>query len=67
VEDLVVDVDGVAREALVLALPGQVLCSDSCRGLCPQCGQDLNRGACECGGRETDERWNKLKDLRLED
>ncbi len=67
VEDLAVDVDGIGREALVLALPGQVLCSDSCRGLCAQCGRDLNRSACECGAIETDERWNKLRDLRLED
>lgn len=66
VEDLVVDVDGIGREALVLALPGQVLCLESCRGLCPQCGQDLNRGACECGGKDTEERWNKLRDLKLE-
>jgi uncharacterized protein len=67
VEDLVVDVDGIAREALVLALPGQVLCTESCKGLCPHCGQDLNRGTCGCSRHETDERWNKLKDLKLGD
>jgi uncharacterized protein len=67
VEDLVVDIDGVAREALVLSLPGQMLCSERCRGLCPQCGQDLNQGSCECGEREADERWNKLRDLKLGD
>ena len=67
VDDLVVDVDGIAREALVLSLPAQVLCSDACKGLCSQCGRDLNRGTCECGAKETDERWNKLKDLTLED
>jgi uncharacterized protein len=67
VDDLVVDVDGIAREALVLALPGRVLCSDSCKGLCPRCGRDLNRGACACGDDDTDERWNKLRNLRLED
>ena len=67
VDDLMVDVDGIAREALVLALPAQVLCSDTCRGLCPQCGRDLNQGTCECGEHASDERWNKLKDLKLED
>jgi DUF177 domain-containing protein len=67
VDDLVVDIDGIAREALVLSLPGQVLCSEECKGICPQCGQDLNQGLCECSEKETDERWNKLKDLKLED
>lgn len=67
VDDLVVDIDGIAREALVLSLPGQMLCSEECKGICPQCGQDLNQGPCECGEKEADERWNKLKDLKLED
>jgi uncharacterized protein len=48
ITDLIVDVSGLTREALVLALPNQVLCSPGCRGLCPQCGQDLNRGLCGC-------------------
>ncbi len=65
VKELVVDVDGLAREALVLALPPQVVCSDECKGLCPQCGKDLNKGACDCHEEEIDERWSKLKDLNL--
>ena len=45
IKDLVVDVDGLAREALVLALPAQVVCSETCKGLCAHCGADLNQGA----------------------
>jgi uncharacterized protein len=67
IADLVVDVDGLAREALVLALPAQVVCAEDCKGLCPVCGKDLNSGACECAPHEADERWTPLKDLRLED
>jgi uncharacterized protein len=67
VEDLVVDLAGIAREAVVLALPSQIVCSPSCKGLCPQCGQDLNRGSCDCASVASDERWAKLKDLKLED
>lgn len=48
ITDLVVDVDAIAREALVLALPFQPLCETSCKGLCPRCGADLNQGPCEC-------------------
>jgi uncharacterized protein len=52
IEDLVVDVSGLAREALVLAIPDKILCSVECRGLCPQCGADLNCGRCGCGPLE---------------
>jgi uncharacterized protein len=64
---MIVDVASIAREAVVLSLPGQVLCSSSCLGLCPQCGHDLNRGQCECKPPGSDERWGILKDLRLTD
>ncbi len=65
VKDLVVDVDGLAREALVLALPPQVVCREECRGLCPICGTDLNKGECGCVDERSDPRWSRLKDLKL--
>jgi uncharacterized protein len=67
IDDMVVDVMGIAREAVVLALPAQVLCSPTCRGLCPRCGHDLNHGDCECPPPETDIRWEKLKQLEVKD
>jgi hypothetical protein len=48
IEGMIVDVNALGREALVLAMPDQVLCSADCRGLCPQCGADLNKGPCPC-------------------
>lgn len=36
------------REAILLELPQQPVCSESCRGLCPVCGEDLNAGPCRC-------------------
>jgi len=65
ISDLVVDVDGLAHEALVLSLPPQVVCVEDCKGLCAICGKDLNAGPCECAPQETDERWGPLRDLRL--
>jgi DUF177 domain-containing protein len=52
IDDLLVDVAGMVREAIVLALPSQILCSPSCKGLCSQCGRDLNQGECGCGALE---------------
>ncbi len=65
IKDLVLDVDGLAREALVLSLPAQVVCSAACKGLCANCGKDLNKGACGCSEDEIDQRWSRLKDLDL--
>jgi uncharacterized protein len=67
IKDLVVDLSGLVREAVVLALPAQVVCSADCMGLCPLCGQDLNQGRCDCSAPETDERWSRLKDLKFDD
>jgi DUF177 domain-containing protein len=67
IRDLVVDVDGLAREALVLALPAQVVCSEACKGLCSRCGKDLNKGPCGCSEEQIDERWSRLRDLNLDE
>lgn len=61
IEHLVVDVAGMAREAVVLGLPNRILCSDECRGLCAYCGQDLNTASCGCGSAKADERWAVLR------
>jgi uncharacterized protein len=56
-----------ARDALVLALPGTLLCRPDCRGLCPVCGIDLNEaGADHSHPREPDPRWAKLSELKLD-
>jgi uncharacterized protein len=57
-----------ARDALVLALPAQLLCREDCRGLCPACGADLNEADPADHRHETggDPRWAKLRELRIE-
>src|SRR5690606_28827067 len=42
------DLTDALREQLVLRVPDYVLCSDTCAGLCPSCGADLNRTSCDC-------------------
>ena len=63
----VLDLAAWARDALVLALPGQIVCREECRGLCPVCGANLNEADPEehrhaQGG---DPRWAGLRDLEL--
>lgn len=42
------DVREVIGEQLQLAIPMKPLCRDDCRGLCPECGQNLNNATCDC-------------------
>jgi uncharacterized protein len=52
------------REQVLLALPLKVICRQDCKGLCPQCGTNLNGGQCSCEEPADDPRWSALKDLR---
>ena len=65
-QDDVVDLSGWARDALVLALPEQILCRPDCAGLCPECGRDLNLEPHEHEHVEIDPRWAVLEGLRKE-
>ncbi|HSE49239.1 MAG TPA: DUF177 domain-containing protein [Terriglobales bacterium] len=56
--------EDVLREQLLLAVPVKAVCREECRGLCPQCGQNLNEGKCACGPAPSDPRWNALRELR---
>ena len=47
-DEPVVDLDDVLRQQLYLMLPVKSLCSESCLGVCRQCGVNLNKGGCSC-------------------
>ncbi len=53
------------QEQLLLALPGDALCREECRGLCQLCGQNLNDRECGCERKIPDPRWAALKGLKL--
>lgn len=56
--------EDVLREQVLLALPLKVICRQDCKGLCPQCGANLNAAQCSCSEAPDDPRWTALKDLR---
>jgi uncharacterized protein len=60
----VVDLEPVLREQFVLAVPFAPLCRADCKGLCPQCGVDLNSATCNCSP-PIDPRLAPLKGLKL--
>lgn len=59
----VVDLNDLIKETLLLSMPMKPLCSDDCKGLCSNCGANLNEETCDCDVEEIDERWEGLKDL----
>lgn len=61
-QDGQVDVGELARTAFVLDMDTKILCSGDCKGLCPRCGANLNKGACGCQP-EPDPRWAALSAL----
>jgi uncharacterized protein len=57
------DLEPLARDAVLLELPLAPLCSPDCRGLCPQCGANWNLETCDCPTTR-DPRWSALDALR---
>jgi len=48
VTDDFLDLTEDVREDLLLSFPQKFLCVPDCRGLCPECGQNLNVRKCHC-------------------
>ena len=46
-----IDLTECILEDILLGLPMKVLCSADCKGICPQCGADINVGQCGCKPR----------------
>ena len=59
-----VELNDALREYVLLALPMQRLCSETCKGLCPVCGQNRNQNQCQCRSGAVDDRWAALKQLK---
>ena len=61
------DLSDVLRQYLLTSEPLRALCRQDCRGLCQECGADLNDEECRCGEQTMDPRWGALANLLSED
>lgn len=61
-----IELNELMREQFYLALPMKPLCRPDCRGLCPQCGANLNVSECACAPAWEDPRLAPLKQLKRE-
>jgi uncharacterized protein len=59
-----INLDDLVREQIELTLPMTRICKEDCRGLCQQCGANLNEGKCACNVEQVDPRWAVLKELK---
>lgn len=57
------DLSDAIREAVLLEVPIKNLCTEECRGLCLQCGANLNLESCNCPRTPQDQRWSALREL----
>ena len=64
--DYKLDTVSLLRDDILLELPSKFLCKESCKGLCPKCGKNLNEGECSCQRHEPDPRLAVLKQLLSE-
>lgn len=61
-----IELDDILFEQILLQIPIKPLCGESCKGLCPRCGSNLNRVDCQCRNETIDERLAVLKTLKLQ-
>jgi uncharacterized protein len=60
-----IDLDVLIFEQVMLHMPIKPLCAESCKGLCPLCGIDLNKASCRCRAEAFDERLAALKRFKV--
>ena len=59
------DLLALAVEELIVSLPDYPLCREDCKGLCPECGAELNLGPCSCADKKpVDPRLKALSSLK---
>ena len=58
-----IELDDIIADHFLMNVSGRYLCSDDCKGLCPQCGTNLNKGECNCKTEYIDPRWQALADI----
>lgn len=66
VEDEEISLAELVSEQAVMAFPYRILCDEQCKGLCSQCGADLNQGPCQCRQENPLSKFATLKDFKVE-
>ena len=57
------DVDRLVYLEVLMNWPLKVLCRENCKGICSQCGKNLNQGPCGCAEEPKDPRMAAISDI----
>ena len=60
-----IDLTHEIEEQIAMEIPLKPLCSDSCKGLCHECGTDLNTSSCSCSKKTVSLAFSALKDFKV--
>lgn len=66
-EEETISLWSLIRQDVLVIVPMQPLCDSDCKGLCPQCGQDLNKEDCGHSTESTTALSEQLKEIELEE
>ena len=59
-----IDLGEEIKDYVLLEIPQNPVCSDTCVGLCPTCGENLNTNTCSCKEESVDPRWEALRAIK---
>ena len=62
-EGRLIDLGKIIRDNIILNLPMRLLCEETCRGICPVCGTDMNVKDCDCSKEDTNLQMEMLKNF----
>ena len=60
-----IDITDDIRESILITIPMKKICFEDCRGLCSECGINLNLSSCDHKSQKMDSRWEALKKLTV--
>jgi uncharacterized protein len=60
-----IDLTHEIEEQIAMEIPLKPLCSDACKGLCHECGIDLNTSGCSCSKDPVRIAFSALKDFKV--
>lgn len=60
----ILDLRDAIEQLMIMALPYQMICRENCKGLCTNCGQNLNEGSCSCQDEADEDNNSPFADLK---
>ncbi len=61
-----IDLTHEIEEQIAMEIPSKPLCSEECKGLCHECGIDLNNADCSCSKEPVRLAFNALKNFKIQ-